>query len=225
MSTITSILGTDLISNSRTTINTNFQNLNAGKVESSLLTGSYITSSVIAGTYATQASVVAANFAPLVSPSFTTPNIGVATATSINFGGSALSTYTTWTNYTPTVTLQGGTGNTVPVYSTNSGRYLQIGNIVFLEVLLTGDGGAEGAGTGIINVSLPVAAGANQPGNGILVGLAVNNATYFQLLGNLSAGSPVQLQYYTSVTAIANFTGDNQNNTVRVIRLNFFYEV
>lgn len=62
--------------------------------------------------------------------------------------------------FTPTVTLVGGAGNTVPVYSTNTGRYIRNGNQVSVEILLTGDGGAEGAGTGVINVALPFTANA-----------------------------------------------------------------
>lgn len=42
MSTLTSILGSDLISSSRAVINTNFGNLNTSKVESSVLTGGYV---------------------------------------------------------------------------------------------------------------------------------------------------------------------------------------
>jgi len=73
MSTLTSILSTDLISNSRSTINTNFGNLNADKVESSILTGSYATTSTIAGTYlqgATTANVLASTLSNVgITPS------------------------------------------------------------------------------------------------------------------------------------------------------------
>lgn len=54
MSTVTSILSSDLISSSRSTINTNFGNLNTDKVESSVLTGSYYTASTISGTFLTK---------------------------------------------------------------------------------------------------------------------------------------------------------------------------
>lgn len=53
MSTLTSILATDLVSDSRSTINTNFGNLNTNKVETSTLTGSYLTTSTITGSFPT----------------------------------------------------------------------------------------------------------------------------------------------------------------------------
>lgn len=127
------------------------------------------------------------------------------------------------TTYTPTVTLVGGAGNTVPVYTTNTGNYTQIGNRVFVDVYLTGDGGAEGAGTGIMTIALPVAM-SSMPGNDLPVGIALNNATYYQLLADWGGGgSTIALQYWTSVSAIANFTGADQNNTTRLIRLQFSY--
>lgn len=51
MSTLTSILGTDTVSSSRGVINNNFANLNASKVETSVLTSSYLSASSIAATY------------------------------------------------------------------------------------------------------------------------------------------------------------------------------
>lgn len=51
MSTLTSILSTDLVSDSRTTINTSFNTLNTDKVETSVLLASYMTSSTVSGTY------------------------------------------------------------------------------------------------------------------------------------------------------------------------------
>lgn len=217
--TVTATTGVITITNAKTLAVTNTLTLSG--TDSTVMTFPS-TTATIARTDAGQTFTGVSN---ATSWNFTTPVLGVASATSINFGGTALANYVEGT-FTPTVTLQGGAGNTVPVYSTNTGRYTRIGNQVFVSILLTGDGGAEGAGSGVVNVALPIATGASQPGNGLLVGLAVNNSTYYQLLGNLSGGgTTVQLQYYTSVSAIANFTGDQQNNATRVIRLNFFYEV
>lgn len=52
MSTLTSILSTDLLSASRSTLNDNYQAINVGKAESSVLTGSYafINSQIFTGT-------------------------------------------------------------------------------------------------------------------------------------------------------------------------------
>lgn len=156
----------------------------------------------------------------------TTPTLGVASATSINFGGTALSVYAEGT-FTPTVTLVGGAGNTVPVYSTNTGTYTRIGDVVFVTVLLTGDGGAEGAGTGTFNVALPFTAAAS--GNldvGPIGGSAINNATRFQLLTVINGGATtVSLFYWSSISAISAFTGDLQNNTTRSVKFQFWYYV
>jgi hypothetical protein len=106
-------------------------------------------------------------------------------------GGYILSDSTNTTNplvyientWTPVVTLVGGAGNTVPVYTTNDGRYTRIGNRVFYDIYLTGDGGAEGAGTGQIYVSLPIAASASQRAGYVPVGRATNDVVQSVLWG------------------------------------------
>lgn len=60
------------------------------------------------------------------SPTLTTPTLGVATATSINFGGTALSTYTEGT-WTPSL---GGNAT----YGIQTGSYTKIGNIVCVKM-------------------------------------------------------------------------------------------
>lgn len=70
------------------------------------------------------------SFAGSTSATFTTPTLGVITATSINFGGGALGTYTSSTTWTPTFTFV--TPGTVSVgYIAQVGKYLRIGGIVF----------------------------------------------------------------------------------------------
>ena len=64
--------------------------------------------------------------------SLTTPTLGVAAATSINFGGSTLSTYQQGT-FTPVLTSSGGGTAT---YNVQQGEYTQIGNIVFFQIFL-----------------------------------------------------------------------------------------
>jgi hypothetical protein len=128
--------------------------------------------------------------------------------------------------FTPTVTLVGGVGNTVPVYSTNTGRYQIAGNRVFCEVLLTGDGGAEGAGTGQINIALPFTASASNPTFAFPCGVALNSATYALLTGLIAGGaSTIALNYFNTITTHVTYNGVNQNNTSRYIRLNFWYEI
>ncbi len=68
--------------------------------------------------------------APSASPTFTSPTLGVAAATSINFGGSSLATYKALTAFTPTLTFA-VIGDLSWSYDAQIGFYLQIGGIVF----------------------------------------------------------------------------------------------
>lgn len=114
------------------------------------------------------------------------------------------------------------------MYSTNTGRYTRIGNRVFVDVLLTGDGGAEGAGTGLVAIALPIAISASAPVNTINrpIGTAYNNASYYYILGEfIQSASTVRLYYETLFTAQTSFTGAEQNNANRAILLSFNYEV
>jgi len=141
-------------------------------------------------------------------------------------GGTALANYLQGT-WTPTVTLVGGAGNTVPVYTTNTGTYTRIGRMVFCNVILNGDGGAEGAGTGQVNIALPItAAASNSAVVYYPVGTGLNNATYYELYGQIATGgSTLILAYFNVLTSAIAFTGADQNNTSRAIQLRFFYEV
>lgn len=128
-----------------------------------------------------------------------------------------------WADYTPTITGPA----TVPVFSTNVGRWCQIGKTVFVDVYLTGDGGTDGSGTGQINIALPANTGGSSPAAGdFLVGSAVGNGLNYLLLGTLGGGvSTIQLRYYTSISATANLTGNSFPNGFRAMRLQFNYEV
>lgn len=131
-----------------------------------------------------------------------------------------------WTTFTPTVTLVGGAGNTVPVYTTNSGRYARLGNVVVVNILLATDGGAEGAGSGVFNIALPVAASASAVDVFQTIGRGTNGATEFVLLGFITASATtISLRYFDTISTIASFTGANQNNTTRQISISFSYEV
>lgn len=136
-------------------------------------------------------------------------------------GGSS----STWTSFTPTVTLVGGSGNTVPVYTTNSGRYTTIGKTVFVDIFLTGDGGAEGAGTGLIYIALPVTPGASQRGYYFAAGFLLNGAASYAVIASIDPSDPrIALSYITGTTTV-DFPGSLQNSTTRVIRLKFHYEI
>ncbi len=142
-----------------------------------------------------------------------------------NSGQSTLSNYTEGT-FTPTVTLVGGAGNTVPVYSTNTGRYTRIGNRVFVDVYLTGDGGAEGAGTGVFSVALPVVASASNPTSYFPAGFFANGTAEDPLWGQIvGSGSVIDFAYEDVLNNFTVMTGAEQNNATRTVRLKFFYEV
>ncbi len=127
--------------------------------------------------------------------------------------------------FAPTVTLVGGAGNTVPVYTTNTGRHTKIGNRAFIDVLLTGDGGNEGAGTGVVTIGLPFTSSANETPASFPVGIASNGATTYLLYGFIGAGSgTLTLSYASSISALSSFTGADQNSASRSITLRFFYE-
>lgn len=141
------------------------------------------------------------------------------------FGESKLGHYVEST-FTPTVTLVGGAGNTVPVYSTNSGRYTRIGNRVFFTIRLSGDGGAEGAGTGVMNVALPISVSASAPASMSQRGYAITTDGDVDLLAIFTASSStIQLYYQATATTIGAITGAKQGNTTRDIQFSGSYEV
>jgi hypothetical protein len=157
------------------------------------------------------------------NPTLSTPQ-DIAAASSPTFANVTLTN--AWSTFTPTVTLVGGAGNTVPVYSTNTGRQRTLGKVVHAVVYLTGDGGAEGAGTGTINIALPTAASASNPPIYFPVGFLRNNVTDFPIFGLIDAsGTTVQLFYFAAGTTITALDGDDQNSTTRSIGLRFAYEI
>lgn len=72
-------------------------------------------------------------FVGATSPVLVTPTLGAATATSINFGASTLSTYSAAGSWTPTFTCA-TVGDLSVAYTTQYGSYTRIGNIVILNV-------------------------------------------------------------------------------------------
>jgi hypothetical protein len=136
--------------------------------------------------------------------------------------GDTLSTYAVNT-WTPIVTLVGGSGNTVPVYTTNLGRYTRIGNRVFCEIILSGDGGDEGAGTGTVAISLPfgaVSSGLNYWG----LGYVYNSTTELQPLPVISSGASIVIIKYWNAGSLIALTGAGQNNASRGIQISIVYE-
>lgn len=142
----------------------------------------------------------------------------------------------TWSTFTPTFTLVGGAGNTVPTFSTNSGRYITIGKLVRVAVVLSNDSaGTAGAGTGVVNIALPVAVGASVGVGGSIiawhnVGWYDNNAsgTANIVLGSLAASATtIALGYWsTALTNFANLLGNQFTGAdTRYLVLDFTYEI
>ncbi len=71
-------------------------------------------------------------FVGATTPTLVTPVLGAATATSINFGGSTLSSYVSETSWTPVFTFA-TPGNLSVAYATQVGIYTRIGNLVYLN--------------------------------------------------------------------------------------------
>jgi hypothetical protein len=70
-----------------------------------------------------------------ITPALVTPILGVASATSINFGGSALNTYAQSQAWTPVATFV-TPGDLSVAYNTQTGLYSRIGNIVSVHFTL-----------------------------------------------------------------------------------------
>jgi hypothetical protein len=140
------------------------------------------------------------------SPTFVTPTLGVASATSINFGGGALNAYIPLTAWTPAFTFA-TVGNLSVSYAVQGGYYLRIGGTIFFQFTMeftptftTSSGFAEITG-------LPVASNTNCQ----VYFTLINNATtftypsgYTDLVGNITSGN--QFIYITAVGSAKQFS-------------------
>jgi hypothetical protein len=135
------------------------------------------------------------------SPTLVTPVLGVATATSINFGGTALSVYTegTWTPVIADAPTGGNTGTAIV-----QGFYTKVGRVVTLSGhLININTTGMTAGNAAYIRGLPFAA--ITVSNSIQVGSILTNVV------TLTAGAPsVYLSSNTSYLALGNAasTGD-----------------
>jgi hypothetical protein len=132
------------------------------------------------------------NFCGSNSPIIVTPTLGVAAATSINFGGSSLSTYKDSTSFAPTITFD-TVGDLSVAYATQNGEYLQIGSIVIASISLTFTPTYTTA-SGNIRISLPLTI-INQT-NAIPVGtVSARTITYPVSCTNLSFRGVINTTY------------------------------
>lgn len=149
------------------------------------------------------------------SPTFVTPVLGAASATSVNFGGTALANYVEGT-FTPGISFGGGT--TGITYTAQVGAYTRIGNRVFFQarVILSSKGSSTGAA---LMTGLPIASAnvTNQffVGSMILnsVAATINNPMCFGRV-NVTAMDLYQL---TAGTAVALADTDFTNTSVITI--------
>lgn len=132
-----------------------------------------------------------------------------------------------WTNFTPTLTLVGGTGNVVPTFTTNLARFSQVGNVVFMEVNLSNaSGNTAGAGSGQLNINLPVTASATQTQAVMFSSFLLNGATgYMAGLLVLPNATTAVLEFLsgTSAQGVQGATLNDAN--IRQIQIKFFYEI
>jgi hypothetical protein len=144
----------------------------------------------------------------LTSPVMTTPTLGVATATSINFGGTTpLSTYESAGTFTPTITFA-TPGNLSVAYTVQNGTYTRIGNKVFYTVHVAGTVTYTTASGNIRFAGLPfTVASAESVGTLVMSGWT-ETATNFQVSAAEAVNATTYLQPVTvgSGTSLSGLT-------------------
>lgn len=125
--------------------------------------------------------------------------------------------YTTdWQAWSPTITVSGGT---VPTFSTTQAYYIKIGKLVHWTLFLSGDAGAEGAGSNPLEITLPVNA-INLPSNYVIGSGNYQNNTTFDALIATSHITKMQLIKTASNAAMV---GTDQDHALRSIRVGGTY--
>lgn len=136
--------------------------------------------------------------AALISPAFTTPSLGAATATSINFGGTTLSTYVQST-YTPSLT------NTTNMAASTAylTMYTRIGNQVFVAGKVNVDPTAGGNNT-IMGMSLPIASdlAADEDLGGVAASMATTNTNVFSIYADATNNRATFQAFITNGNAL-----------------------
>lgn len=126
-------------------------------------------------------------------------------------------------NYTATITIVGGAGNTVPVYSTNIAYYIKTGRKCDLWIHNAGDGGAEGAGTGAFTIALPFESASTMASGDMAAGTFINGGNSAPIFAAIAASSTTMSLSYLSVGSIVAMSGAQQNNTSRTFSLHVSY--
>jgi len=155
------------------------------------------------------------------SPTLVTPTLGAATATSITFGGSVLSTYVTGT-WTPA--LAGSSANPTSVtYSFQVGEYTRIGNVVYYYGRLILTALTIGAASGQLQITgLPVASvnttALDSVGSALvqnctidastlfIVGRVAHGQTYLNILENANSSAASTTMAITNISSTTDIT-------------------
>jgi hypothetical protein len=132
------------------------------------------------------------------TPTLVTPVLGAATATSINFGGSTLSNYVANTSWTPTF-IFATPGDLSVVYTTQSGTYTRIGNVVYYTFsLVFSPTFTTSSGSAIVS-SLPIAAATGSMlGNVSFSGGVVFSGNYVNLSTSTGQNNLTMLRTITT---------------------------
>lgn len=159
---------------------------------------------------------------------FVTPTLGAALATSLNFGGSTLSSYINGT-WTPTFAFATA-GDLSVSYATRSGVYMRIGNILVLtaEIVCTPTFTTSSGLAQITGIPTAPASGINPRGSIGIGGASLAYPTsYTFALANLTAGTTtIQINSFGASLAISNFTAANFTTATSVsLYLNVTYTV
>jgi hypothetical protein len=129
-----------------------------------------------------------------------------------------------WQNFTPTITLVGGSGNTVPTFATFLARYQRIGNTCFVSLNFSNaSGGTAGAGTGVFNVALPIVSSANA----FVIGDALYGSSGSTYASAVSLGNSASTLNASAIsgTTLVQLTGQSFATGSRQFLASFFYEV
>jgi len=151
-----------------------------------------------------------ANSAVLATNGSGVPSItATPIVTSITLGsGSALSNYTTTASYTPVLSFVGGT--TGITYSTQTGSWIRIGNLVFVQIVIVLTN--KGSSTGTASITLPVASAKT-----CLLSVVAGNLTFAGQYLHYQTGNAV-FQMVTTASSVVNLTdtafANNTNLTI-----------
>ena len=127
--------------------------------------------------------------------------------------------YIPWTDWTPTLTVSGGTA---PTYTVFINKYTKIGDTVTCILAWSNSsGGTAGNGTNNLNFTLPIPASAdiNDAGTGIAQIYEESGTNTIAMVDVTTTTA-----YFLALPASVGIKGNDQSSTVRTIRASFTYK-